>query len=76
MRQREKKEALVKIVRAAKEAEKATKEAERNRRTEKRKAKEENVLKGTQSVVITNPKKLAKMSRKQYLSYVNRNKVS
>lgn len=74
-RKREQREALHKIVLAGKEADKAAKEAERQRKLEKKKRKEENERRGTQAVVITNPKKLAKMSRKQYLNYVHRNKV-
>lgn len=75
VRRREKKEALRKAVQAAREADKTAKDAERNRRAEKKKTKEENVRKGAQQLVITNPKKLAKMSKKQYLNYVHRNKV-
>lgn len=74
-RKREKREALRKIVQAVNEADKAAKESERHRRLEKKKKKEENELRGTQPVVLSNPKKLSKMSKKQYLNYVRRNKV-
>lgn len=67
---------LVQIARAAKEADAAAKQAERERRAEKKKLKEENVLRGTQKLVITNPKKLAKMSKKQYLNYVRKNSLN
>lgn len=74
-RQREKRETLRRIVQAAREADAASREAERKRIAAKRKLKQDNELRGTQPVVITNPKKLAKMSKKQYLNYVKRNKV-
>lgn len=74
-RKRAQHEALRKIVRVAKEADAAAKESERKRRAESRKLKEENLRRGAQPVVITNPKKLARMSKKQYLNYVHKNKV-
>lgn len=74
-RRRDQQQALRKITLAAKEADKAAKESERQRLSEKKKMKEENIRRGTQPVVITNPKKLRQMSRKQYLNYVHRNKV-
>lgn len=49
-------------------------QAERKRRAEKKKRKEENQLRSAQKVVITNPKKLAKMSKKQFLRTVHLNK--
>lgn len=72
MKKREQRKALLSIVRTAKEADDAAKTAERKRINEKRKRKEENVLRGTQKVTITNPRKLAKMSKKQYLNYVHK----
>lgn len=74
-RKRAQQEALKKIIRVAKEADATAKESERQRRAEKRKRKEENLRRGVQPVVITNPKKLSKMSKKQYLAYVHKNKV-
>ena len=47
------------------------KQAERKRRAEKRKRKEENAMRSAQKVVISNPKKLARMSRKQFLRTVH-----
>ncbi|CAN8074147.1 unnamed protein product [Agarophyton chilense] len=74
-RRREQRETLRSIVRAAKEADAAAKEAERNRIAEKRKRDAENEARGTQKVVITNPKKLARMSKKQFLNYVHNNNL-
>lgn len=74
-RRRQQRDTLRAIAIAAKEADKAAKDAERQRRLEKKKRKEENERRGVQPVVITNPKKLAKMSKKQYLNYVHKNKV-
>lgn len=74
-RRREKRDALRKVVQAAKEADRVAKEAERERRQAKKKQKEENARRGVKPVVITNPKKLARMSKKQYLNYVKTHKV-
>lgn len=74
-RKREKQQALRKVVMAAKAADVAAKESERQRRLDKKKRKEENELRGSQKLVITNPKKLARLSKKQYLNFVARNKV-
>jgi Cgr1 family len=72
--QREKRKALMAVVRAARDEDEAAKDAERKRRYEKRKRKEENELRSAKKVVISNPKKLAKMSKKQFLTHVHKNK--
>lgn len=69
---RDQRKALLAVVKAAKEEDQAARDAERQRRYEKRKRKEENELRSAKKVVITNPKKLAKMSKKQFLSYVHK----
>lgn len=74
-KKRAQQEVLRKIVRVAKQSDAAAKESERKRRVEKRKLKEENLRRGVQPVVVTNRKKLAQMSKKQYLNYVHKNKV-
>lgn len=74
MAQREKNKVLKEAVRAAREEDQAAKDAERKRRYEKRKRKEENEMKSAKKVMITNPKKLAKMSKKQFLNHVQKNK--
>lgn len=74
-RRRQNRDALMQIVRQAKEADANAKEAERKRRAEKKKRKAENEARGTQKLVITNPKKLAKMSKKQFLNYVHKNNL-
>ncbi|CDF33289.1 unnamed protein product [Chondrus crispus] len=73
-KRRQDRAALLRIVKAAKEADANSKQAERKRRADKRKLKEENERRSTQKVVITNPKKLARMSKKQYLKYVHQSK--
>lgn len=73
-KRRQDRAALLRIVKAAKEADANSKEAERKRRADKKKLKEENERRSTQKVVITNPKKLARMSKKQYLKYVHQSK--
>lgn len=45
-------------------------QAERKRRAEKRKRKEENEMRSAKKVIVTNPKKLAKMSKKQFMKTV------
>lgn len=75
-KRREQREALMRVVKAAKEADAAAKESERKRLAEKKKQKEANILRGTQQVVITNPEKIAKMSKKQYLKYVAKKNTS
>lgn len=73
-RRRQKRDALMRVVKAAKEADANMKRNERLRREEKRKRKEENELRSTKKIVITDPKKIAKMSKKQYLRYVHQGK--
>lgn len=73
-RRREQRATLMRVLKAAREADAASKEAERKRREERKKQKEENTRRSTQQVVITNPKKIAKMSKKQYLKYVHQAK--
>lgn len=63
----------MRVVRVAREADANAKAAERKRRAERKKIKEENTKRSTQKVVITNPKKIARMSKKQYLKYVHQN---
>jgi Cgr1 family len=69
---REERQALLITVRAAREEDKAAKDAERKRRYEKRKLKEENEMRSAKKVMITNPKKLNKMSKKQFLAAVHK----
>lgn len=69
---KEKRQALMAVVRAAREEDDAAKTAERRRRYEKRKRKEENEMRSAKKVVVTNPKKLAKMSKKQFLAHVQK----
>jgi Cgr1 family len=71
-RQREERKALLVVVRAAKEEDDAAKDAERKRRYEKRKRKEENALRSAKKVIVSNPKKLARMSKKQFLHAVHK----
>lgn len=71
--QREKRKALMAVVKSARDDDQAAKDAERKRRYEKRKRKEENALRSAVKVTITNPKKLAKMSKKQFLAHVHKN---
>jgi Cgr1 family len=70
--QREKRKALMAVVKLAREEDQAAKDAERKRRYETRKRKEENALRSAQKVTITNPKKLARMSKKQFLAHVHK----
>lgn len=70
--QREKRQALMAVVRVAREDDQAAKDAERKRRYEKRKRKEENTLRSAQKASVINPKKLAKMSKKQFLAHVHK----
>lgn len=74
MAQREKQKVLAEAVRAAREEDQTAKDAERKRRYEKRKRKEENEMRSAKKVMITNPKKLAKMSKKQFLKHVHQTK--
>lgn len=71
---RDERKALLAVVKAAREEDQAAKDAERKRRYEKRKRKEENELRSAKKVTVTNPKTLAKMSKKQFLSYVHKKK--
>lgn len=73
-RRRQQRDALMRVVKAAKEADANMKRNERLRREEKRKRKEENEIRSTRKIVITDPKKIAKMSKKQYLRYVHQGK--
>lgn len=70
-RKRQQRDALMRVVKAAKEADANMKRNERLRREEKRKRKEENEMRSTKKIVVTDPKKIAKMSKKQYLRYVH-----
>ncbi|KAJ8908978.1 hypothetical protein NDN08_005678 [Rhodosorus marinus] len=63
--QRAKKKALSAAVKEKKEEERAAKEAERDRLRQKRKTKEENRLRSSKSQMVTNPKTIKKMSKKQ-----------
>lgn len=74
-KKRQEREALMRVVKAAKAADAAQKEAERERRLAKKKLKEENEIRGTQKLLITNPKKLARMSKKQYQNYLRKNNL-
>jgi hypothetical protein len=69
---REERKALLDTVRAAREEDKTAKDAERKRRYEKRKLKEENEMRSAKKVMITNPKKLSKMSKKQFLAAMHK----
>jgi hypothetical protein len=71
-RQREERKALLIVVRAAKADDEANKDAERKRRYEKRKQKEENELRSAKKATVSNPKKLARMSKKQFLDTVHK----
>lgn len=74
-KRQEERAALVRMMKTAREAEATAKEAERKRITEKRRLKEENAIKSSQALVITNPKKLARMSKKQYQNYMRTLKI-
>lgn len=74
-KRQEERAALVRMMKAAKEADATAKEAERKRIAEKRLRKEENAIKSSQALVITNPKKLARMSKKQYQNYMRTLKI-
>lgn len=69
---REKRAALMAVVRVAREEDKAAKDAERKRRYEKRKQKEEATLRSAKKAPAVNPKKLSKMSKKQFLAHVHK----
>lgn len=71
-RRRAQRETLVKIVRAAKEADANMKRNERLRREEKRKRKEENEMRSMKKIIVTDPRKIAKMSKKQYRKYMEK----
>lgn len=69
---REKRAELMAVVCAARDEDKAAKDAERKRRYEKRKRKEENSLRSEKKTPAINPKKLSKMSKKQFLAHVHK----